>query len=851
MLISAPCRSCNPKRAPAGVTGAVATGVGRELANRLGLRLPKREGHDLAGPCISCKSSDAFRLHQDSGVAHCYSCQASWSPFQVAELILSDREQAKRLLVELGIFQPKASAGCGAGVSPAGVQPGRLHHKADHKECGDPLEIIARQKRITRQSLVAYGARGCTASSIRLPAYGPDGEECTTFLMSTDGGKGLFEKGKKAGLFFPHFEGSVRLPGEGQVWHLVEGPKDAAALHGLGLLACGMNTRSLAAKFARLFAGADVVLIPDRDRAGEEGSLSTARVLWRVARSVRIAVLPAEFQETHGQDVRDILQRPEGEDRVLKAIADARVWEPDADAEAIPDARPEIEVRPEEHEVNDQAIRALAGDTTLYQRAGALVHILCDASGRTLRGVSRAAHCPRIVPLREASLRERLSAAARFVKRIWCEEGERLVQVHPPMFCISAVAARGHWPGIRDLQAVINSPILRPDGTVLQTPGYDEATGLYYHPQDASMDVPAAPTLEQVQAAREALLEVVVDFPFSKPGHQAAWLALVLTPLARYTFSGPSPLFLIDANIRATGKSLLADAASIIITGRPMARMSDPRAEDETRKRITAIAIGGDQMVLIDNIDGELGNAALDAALTSTVWKDRILGRSEIVEVPMLTTWAATGNNVVLRADTSRRVCHIRLESKLEKPEEREDFRHRELLRWVGEERPRLLQAALTILAGYFRAGRPDQHLKAWGSFEGWSGVVRQAMVWSGSPDPGETREELALSSDRDAAGLRALLQGWPEIDPQGQGVTAAQLVRRLEESPSEFELVRGALMELCPAGGGKLPGPKSIGSKLRRLRGRVVGGKFLNKREIHGWACWSVADVSAEVAAR
>lgn len=102
MLISAPCRSCNPKRAPAGVTGAVATGVGRELANRLGLRLPKREGHDLAGPCISCKSSDAFRLHQDSGVAHCYSCQASWSPFQVAELILSDREQAKRLLVELG-----------------------------------------------------------------------------------------------------------------------------------------------------------------------------------------------------------------------------------------------------------------------------------------------------------------------------------------------------------------------------------------------------------------------------------------------------------------------------------------------------------------------------------------------------------------------------------------------------------------------------------------------------------------------------------------------------------------------------------------------------------------------------
>ena len=44
--------------------------IGLKLAQQLGLELPKREGHDLAGPCIDCKSSDAFRLHQQSGVAH-------------------------------------------------------------------------------------------------------------------------------------------------------------------------------------------------------------------------------------------------------------------------------------------------------------------------------------------------------------------------------------------------------------------------------------------------------------------------------------------------------------------------------------------------------------------------------------------------------------------------------------------------------------------------------------------------------------------------------------------------------------------------------------------------------------
>src|SRR5713101_4400246 len=80
--------------------------MGVELANRLGLQLNRREGHDLAGPCIACKSSDAFRLHQQTGVAHCFSCHGKWSPFQVAETVLQSREQAKDLLVEMGLFKP-------------------------------------------------------------------------------------------------------------------------------------------------------------------------------------------------------------------------------------------------------------------------------------------------------------------------------------------------------------------------------------------------------------------------------------------------------------------------------------------------------------------------------------------------------------------------------------------------------------------------------------------------------------------------------------------------------------------------------------------------------------------------
>ncbi len=291
------------------LTSDSSKGTGTALANRLGMKIAKREGHDLVGPCIACNSSDAFHLHHDEGVAHCFSCGGKWSPFQVAETVLGNREHAKSLLVELGVFQPPA-IGNGHTATPSPPQ--------------DPIQVIARQKGVSPESLQAFGAKAITPNTVRLPAYGPDGTQCTNFDLSARGGKGKFASGKPAGLFFPHEATNARLPRAGETWHLVEGPKDAAALHGLGLLACGLNTCRLAAKFARLFQGAVVILIPDRDRAGEEGAQHSARVLRGVAESISVAALPAEFKESDGEDVRDILRRPGGKDLVIQAIADAQ-----------------------------------------------------------------------------------------------------------------------------------------------------------------------------------------------------------------------------------------------------------------------------------------------------------------------------------------------------------------------------------------------------------------------------------------------------------------------------------------------------------------------------------------------
>lgn len=498
----------------------------------------------------------------------------------------------------------------------------------------------------------------------------------------------------------------------------------------------------------------------------------------------------------------------------------------------------EITIGTDESRVVDEAIEVLATRENVYQRGGCLVHVVQGTEPP--RGIARPKDAPRIATMRYPRIRELLADAAAWYKPAAGEQDRE--RIHPPDWVVKAIDARGQWRGIRRLEAVVEVPTLRADGTVLQEPGYDSLTGILFQPKATFPPVADHPTAAQAKQARDALLEIVEDFPFQTDAHKAAWLAALITPLARYGFHGPAPLFLIDANVRGSGKSLLADVVSEINAGREMSRMSQPKDDDECRKRITAVAVAGETLMLLDNLDRMLGNASLDAALTATSWTDRILGTSEMASgTPLFATWYATGNNVIMAADTARRTVHIRLESPEENPEEREGFHHPDLLRWVRQERPRLAVAAVTILAGYCAAGRPNMAVRPWGSFEAWSDLVRQAIVWSGLPDPGATRKELTSQADREAAALRQLIAGWEEIDPSGAGMTVAAVLKILLESPHDHEGLRAALWELAPPRDGKTLNARSIGMRLHHLRRRVVDGKFLDRRDGDQGAIWKI----------
>lgn len=702
-----------------------------------------------------------------------------------------------------------------------------------------PVDIVADTARAKRMPVEAFKLFGAVAAKrgkavvARVPMFDAAGEAISHFDL-TPTAKGWYAKGKPAGVFLPG-----RKPSSGETWIIVEGAKDAAALVGLGYVAAGLPTSSMATKFVELFRGVAVIIVPDLDTAGQHGANLTASRLHGVAASVRIARLPGEIVARDGADVRDILQGAGGEHAVRRAIEFAKNWQPPAPDGAGSEQR-EIELTLQEHRVVTDVLPALAelgwtlqpqaDHLRTYQRGGALVHVVTDAS--PVAAIDMPDDARRIRPLPAVLLRERITAAVRLYHDVETAEGIARRYDRPPEWLVSMLHQRGEYPrDVRPLTGVITAPTMRPDGSILQKSGYDAETGLLVELSGEWPSVPERPTREDAVRAADELLDVVRDFPFVGPSHRSGWLAFVLTLLARAAVRGPAPLFHIDANAPGSGKSLAADAASIIATGKRLPRKTWSSKDDEIRKTITAVALEALPVLLLDNVAGRLGSPSLDAALTATSWTDRILGTSQTTgTLPLSTVWVATGNNVALEADTARRTLFMRLESPVENPEERTDFAQANLLEWVAHKQRRLVVAGLTILRAYVVAGRPDQQLTPWGSFEAWSALVRGAIVWAGLADPAETRE-IVRDADRSAEQLRLIHAGIAEIDPQGDGVTTAEIVRLVEhpmrpDDVDDHPALRAAVAEVC---GGRVDA-RRLAVVLRNFVGRVAGGRKLLK---------------------
>jgi putative DNA primase/helicase len=294
----------------------------------------------------------------------------------------------------------------------------------------------------------------------------------------------------------------------------------------------------------------------------------------------------------------------------------------------------------------------------------------------------------------------------------------------PPIHVVKNTLATPN-PPFPVLEAIVETPVFGRDGSLQLTTGYHAASRSYYLPEEkfAIPAIPARPSGGEMARARSLLMEELLgDFPFVSPADRAHAMAFALLPYVRNLIPGPTPLHLFEKPEPGTGATLLVNVLTRV-SGRPLAAMSEGGDDEEYRKRITAKLRNGPSVILIDNVRRTLDSAALAAAITNTVWEDRILGLSVTARLPVRCAWAATANNPVLSTEISRRTIRIRLDAKTERPWLGREYRHSDLNGWVTANRSDLVWANLVLIQAWIAAGKPRGTQKL-GMFEDWAEVM-------------------------------------------------------------------------------------------------------------------------------
>jgi len=503
---------------------------------------------------------------------------------------------------------------------------------------------------------------------------------------------------------------------------------------------------------------------------------------------------------------------------------------------ALRSQKPAINIFGGSHSENvEQGIKALAAvkPPQVFQRGPMLCRVAHFQQINEVQGCTIPAESTGIVQLTPPDLLIRLGSIAVW-QRVKFYKGESIVEyIDPPQKIANGILAlQGDWHGILPLKAITETPIFRNDGSIHDQVGYDTETGLYYDGGCPSLSVLARPNQKDAHGAARRLRKVFNQFPFvEKEIALSVVLAYIFTLILRGQIS-LAPLFAVSATIPGSGKGLLIEICNIIVRGQDAAIMpavSGGGAEEEMRKRIIALLLQGVNSVNLDNWETPIGGEALNGLLTANEWSDRVLGKSEAVKLPNRVTWAATGNNLVVRGDMVRRTLLIQLAPQVERPELRE-FKISNLPQHVTTHRAELLSDAFTILRAYLQAGRPLEDQPALGRFEEWWKAVCAPIVWLGLPDPVQSQEQLR-KDDPELSKLQRLLHAWHNL-LKDKPVTVAELARRVKDFPGnkpKLVELHEALLECSSNQQGNI-NTKSLGWYLKRFTGRITSSLQLER---------------------
>lgn len=481
-------------------------------------------------------------------------------------------------------------------------------------------------------------------------------------------------------------------------------------------------------------------------------------------------------------------------------------------------------------------------------KAGMPTYLSTDEAGLSGGDVSRDAGSTILARVSPAHLTEILGDVVRWRKIVkmtrddkiaWVEKhgddkkppNSRKANMLPPRNVVETILGRPEVSGIPKILAVYNSPVILPNGSIVQVEGYHESIEALVDFRGVTFpSIPDKPSKEDALKALDLLLAPFAAYEFQDASSKGVAISGILSAISRPLLPNV-PLHAVSSSTPGAGKTQLAQCWAIAATGNGASVLGQSERQEELTKRLESLLMAGDRAAIIDNCSRVLGGDTLNMLLTETSIKIRVLGSHDEVDVPTNIFLAATGNHFQVKDDTVRRVVVCTVKPQGENPEETAfSFNPKEEM---AKNRAGIVTAALTIMKAHIVAGRPaSKTTTPLGSFENWSRLCRDPIIWllGQEHDPCKTiqaqRRDDPVAMER--AELLGQIQSTVGIDTPFQ---AKEISKRGGDEISENSW--NDLYDLLVLRTGK-PGwqGQAIGGVLTRSCGRSAAGLVLEKSD-------------------
>ena len=396
-----------------------------------------------------------------------------------------------------------------------------------------------------------------------------------------------------------------------------------------------------------------------------------------------------------------------------------------------------------------------------------------------------------------------------------------------PKGILEAIFTLEHSEYTLVINYISKTPIIRPDGTMIVS-GYDKSSLSFVSTMewtDHVAEMPANLAAMAIKTIRLHFSRVTfasdLDFSVFVSALMTAFLCRELRT---------KPAFGISAEKPGSGKSTLVSAITALALGRAVTLINKAKTEQAFEKQLDAALRLRPGIISVDNVTYPIEGARLCSILSEREILIPATGNRTTTEVEPAMLFFNGNNLNIVGPDLKRRSLIIRLHERRETVDEARGST------WIDElleRRDVIVPEMMNLLVAFKRANSPRQTAPL-ASFEDWSRVVRDAIVWAGLPDPvlSQTRADPCSMPSARSDGLQLLLK-----ITAGQRFTASSLLHNMKFSGLTDDDI-GQLLQINSCGLSTV----KIGIALRKLSARKTADLSLHCVGSHaGTSHWQI----------